>query len=109
MTQFVPRYAQNVHGAYKAQEIAAARPEKLILHLYDYAIKACHLGNQEQVSRALAQLIDSLNFEYQEAATGLFKLYLYLLDTVKKEQFGVALKILKDLRETWNIAVQNTG
>lgn len=99
-------YAQNVHGAYKAQEIAAARPEKLILYLYDYAIKACHLRNQEQTSRALAQLIDSLDFEVQEVATGLFKLYVYLMETVKREQFEVALRILKELRETWNNAVQ---
>ena len=109
MAQFVHRYAQNAHGAYKAQEIATARAEKLILVLYDYAIKACHLRNQEQASRALAQLIDSLNFEAQEVATGLFKLYVYLIETVKKEQFEVALRILKELRETWNSAVKDKG
>ena len=107
MAQVVHRYAQNAHGAYKAQEIATARAEKLILVLYDYAIKACHLRNQEQASRALAQLIDSLNFEHQEVATGLFKLYVYLIETVKKEQFEVALRILKELRETWNSVVKD--
>ncbi len=107
MTQLANGYNQNVHGVYKAQEIAAAGSEKLILYLYDYAIKACHRKNQDQASHALEQLIDSLDFEYHEVSTGLFKLYVYMIETIKKGQFEVALNILKDLRKTWNIAIEN--
>lgn len=99
------RYPGYLPEAYKAQEILSARPEKLILYLYDYAIKGCVAEDQKQVCVALAQLIDALNFEYESVALGLFRLYEYAMRMAREARFEGALPILRELRETWSRAI----
>ena len=94
-------YAQQ----YKLQEIAVATPGKLVLHVYDYAIQSCIRKDIDGASNALVELIDSLNFDYQEIASGLFRLYEYLMRLVKVGEFELPLDLLKKLRYTWNQAV----
>ena len=94
------------YGIYKAREVTTASPGKLILILYDIAIKGCLLKNADQAARPLVLLIDVLDFEYAEVAAGLFRLYEYALESVRASEFDVPLKILRELREAWNAAVQ---
>jgi hypothetical protein len=47
-------------------------------------------------------LRDSLNFDYPEAATGLFRLYQWTLDCIRAGDYPEALKTLRDLRDAWS-------
>ena len=82
---------------YRAQEILSAKPEVLVLFLYDHAIKGCKKADAELASNALVELIDALNFEYQEVAVGFLKLYEYCLRMVKSQNYKAALKVLMAL------------
>jgi flagellin-specific chaperone FliS len=90
---------------YKTNEIMTASPERLILFLYDQGIKGCKLEDKELVTKALVELIDSLNFKYSDMASRLFRLYEFALEMIRQDQFAPALKVLSDLRETWIAAL----
>ena len=90
---------------YKIHEITTSSPEDLLLHLYDFAIQSCIRKDVDRTSNALAELIDSLNFEYQDISGGLFRLYEYIMRCVKQNEFEIPLDLLKKLRETWNQAI----
>jgi len=92
---------QNAASSYLEKEIAGLDPMGLILKIYDVAIAGCVQQNPDRVSRALVELIASLNFEHQEVATSLFRMYEYCMRCAKSSQFDEAMKILKDLRQTW--------
>ena len=90
---------------YREQEILSAKPEVLVLFLYDYAIRGCKKEDAQLASSALVELIDALNFEYREVAVGFLKLYEYCLRMVKSENYKAALKILTELKDTWAQAI----
>jgi flagellar protein FliS len=92
---------------YKMQEIVAATPEQLVLHIHDFAIQSCVQRDMDGVSKALVELIDTLNFDYQEISAGLFRLYVYMMYKVKAGNFEVPLDLFKKLRETWHQAILN--
>ncbi len=94
-------------AAYRHNEVAYASPQDLLLKLYDVAIASCRQRDARRSRAALVELIDSLNFEYAQVATGLLRLYNYCLDLIRDEQFDDAQAILADLRETWAKALAN--
>ena len=97
---------KNLLSKYQENEILTSSPEKLVLFLYGQAILGCKQKVEQKTSYALAILIDSLNFDYNEMATGLFRLYDYTLKMVKQNKFDQALPILTELRQTWQEAVR---
>lgn len=107
----IPEPLQRSHSprcvnAYKEQEVATSSPEKCVLHLYDAVIQGCAVGHRERAGKALAALIDALDFEAGgEVATGLFRLYEYCLRMVHEKQFESPKKIMKGLRDTWQTAL----
>lgn len=108
---------------YKSMQILSARPEKLILMLYDGAIRFIQQGikaieeNNIEVSHhnllrsqnIMVELIASLNFEKGgELAVNLFRIYEFMHYTlvqanIKKdaEQLEKICDQLKRLRESW--------
>ena len=80
-------------------------PMELVVKVYDVAIQGCKQQDMNKVCRALVELISALRFEYEDVSVGLFRLYQYCMDCVKREEFAQAEQILTELRETW-IAVQ---
>ena len=99
-------YSTNCVSAYKEQEITMSTTEKCILHLYDAAIQGCVMNQEERVGKALAMLIDGLNFHSGgEIATRLFGLYEYCLRLVHRQEFESPATILKGLREVWQKAL----
>ena len=88
-------------NAYQENEILSSSPEKLILFLYDQAIRGCKSDDNRRASKAIAHLIDSLDFKYEEIATGLFRLYEYTMQLVQSKDYEKALVILTDLRTAW--------
>ena len=91
----------SVPASYRRQEILTASPGQLVLKLYDYVIIACKKKDEEGASNALIELIDSLNFDYEEPAVGLLRLYTYILGKVRSNEYSEALDMLEDLRDAW--------
>lgn len=102
-------YSNNCVSTYKEQEITMSSPEKCVLHLYDAAIQGCTRGKEDRAGRAIALLIDGLDFQAGgEVATGLFGLYEYCLRLIHRQQFEGPIKILKELRDAWQKAMSET-
>jgi flagellin-specific chaperone FliS len=87
---------------YREQEVMGASPLHLVVMAYDVAIQACEQKNMPRATQAISLLRDSLNFDYGDAATGLFRLYQWTLDCVRSDNYTDALKVLKDLRSAWS-------
>ena len=82
--------------------------DTLLLGLYEAAIEGCQKRDGRQISAAIVELIGALDFTYEEAAFGLFRLYDYCLRRVKGEEFGEVAGILAELRDTWTDALTAT-
>ena len=83
-----------------------ASPEQCVLHVYDIAIQGCRKREPQKTGKALAALIDALDFEAGgDFATRLYSLYEYCIKNVYQKKFDDPLKILMDLRETWQDAL----
>ena len=89
---------------YTNNTIMNATPEELILRIYDFLIVQLRKEDASKSNRAINELIASLNFEYQEASEGLFRLYQYCLDCTYAGKYGEALEIIEGLRESWSSA-----
>lgn len=98
---------RKMSNAYLEQEIMTLNPLQLLIKAYDAGITACNRKDEHKASAVLTELIDSLNFDYAEIANSLFRLYEYCMREVKRGNFDVTLKILKELRETWVQAQYN--
>ena len=95
----------NRANAYVTNEILDASPQKLLMKIYDFAILQCKNENLEKTNKALTELINALKFdsdEVSEISIGLKKLYEYCQDQMRKKNHDIVLKILTELRETWN-------
>ena len=114
---------------YRSMQILSSKPEKLILLLYDGAIKFIRQGQKslenEQLEEAhnhliraqniLVELMGSLNFDKGgEIASNLFRIYEFMHYTlvqanVKKEPepLGRICGQLKRLRDSWFKALKN--
>ena len=92
---------KKISNAYLEQEIMTLNPVQLLIKAYDAGITACNRREESKVSTVLVELIDSLNFDYAEIANSLFRLYDYCMREIKRGNFDITIKILKELRETW--------
>lgn len=91
-------------NTYLVKEITEATPFQLVMKVYDYAIQNCKKHDFAKTNKAIGLLIEGLNFERddtREIATGLFKLYQFAQEEMRKKNFDIVLKILTDLREAW--------
>jgi flagellin-specific chaperone FliS len=86
---------------YREQEVMGASPLHLVVMAYDVAIQACEQKNLPRATQAISLLRDSLNFDYGDAAMGLFRLYQWTLDCVRSDNYPEALKTLRELRSAW--------
>ena len=77
--------------------------DRRIARLYDEGIAACLASNGRQAEAALMGLIGVLNFEYEAAAMGLFRLYDHCLRETRAGRFARPLEILRTLREAWDL------
>lgn len=112
----------NPYNQYKQTSVETASPEKLILMLYDGAIKFINQAkismdekNIEEINKALiktqniiSELIIGLNMDTGEIARNLYNLYDYfqrrLVEANTKKDTGIldeVLGYLEELRDTW--------
>lgn len=111
-------------NAYKSNEVLTAPKKKLVIMLYDGAVKNLKLAklsmgdkNIEKTNHAiikaqniLAEFMSTLNFdEGGEIAKGLMNLYQYMYDrTIRAnidkdpEILDEVIGMLEDLRDTWS-------
>lgn len=93
---------------YNQSSILNASPSELILKLYDLGIVSIRKGDFQKSNRVLTELIAALNFEYQDEALGLFKLYRYCQECLFKKNSAEPLQILQELRNSWAEAFELT-
>jgi flagellar protein FliS len=70
-----------------------------VLELYERGLAACRARDARGVRLALMGLLDALNFEYEEAAVVLCRLYETCLGHLNAGRFETLLVILGGLRE----------
>jgi flagellar secretion chaperone FliS len=93
---------------YLANEILDASPEQLIMKVFNFAIQNCQKHNMIKTNEALQVLINALNFDNPEAkeiSIGFFRIYQYCQDQMRKQNYEIVLKVLTDLKETWETAL----
>jgi flagellar protein FliS len=91
----------NPLNSYRSQSVLTLTPGELLVKTYDIALSAMVAKDESRACNVLAHLIDCLDFEHQDVALGLFKLYRYCIEQLKKGEFDVPEKIIRDLRDTW--------
>ncbi|MBI5730577.1 MAG: flagellar protein FliS [Ignavibacteriales bacterium] len=97
---------------YLTNDIQSASPEQLIMKVYDFAILNCQRHEMIKTNEALQVLVNALNFENEaakEISLGLLRIYVYCQEQMRKKNFREVQKILTDLRDTWQTALQIKG
>jgi hypothetical protein len=92
-------------SAYVSTQTRAMTPLQAFLELFDIAIGGCVARDTRKTSAALVELIAALDFNYEEIAVGMYRLYEYALREVKADRFDFPLKMLTELRDTWHVAL----
>ena len=100
------RFGANTMVSYQSAQVLGASPMQLLLMIHEFAIVACGRRDAERARRAMTELIASLNFDYEEIALPLFRLYEYCLSMICSGSFHEAAKILRQLKETWETALR---
>ncbi|MCU0412197.1 MAG: flagellar protein FliS [Bacteroidetes bacterium] len=97
----VSKQAASAVNAYRKEQVLNMSPVEVIKRLYEVAITACRKQDADLSRRAINELIAGLNFEYEEIAIGLYKLYDYSKRCIRQGNFDEAAGILDELRATW--------
>ena len=92
---------KKIVNSYVNNQLIGLTPAQLLLKVYEVAIIGCQQKDCDKAIQAISELISGLNFEHQEIAIGLFRLYQYIIDQIRNKNFCEALNILKELRDTW--------
>lgn len=95
-------------STYQQNQISNLSPNELILKLYDLAIVSIKKDDTSKANLAITELIAALNFDYQEISVGLFRLYRYCQNCLRRGDHQEPVKILEDLRKTWAVAFNLT-
>ncbi len=96
-------------NSYRSNSVLGLTPGELVLKLYDMGVVALVAQDQQRAARVLAQLIETLDFRYHDVAFGLFRLYRYCMDEIKKGEYDVPTRVLRELRDTWAKALSSQG
>jgi flagellin-specific chaperone FliS len=86
---------------YRQQDIMSASPLRLVIMTYDLAIRACEQQDFAKAVKTVSALRDALDLDYPEAAAGLFRLYQWCLDCIRKGDYASAASTLTELRGAW--------
>ena len=86
---------------YRQQDIMNASPLRLVIMTYDLAIRACEQQDFAKAVKTISALRDALDLDYPEVAAGLFRLYQWCLDCIRKGDYASAIITLTELRGAW--------
>jgi flagellin-specific chaperone FliS len=88
-------------NAYRNEHLLNLSPVQVIDKLYRISINACKNNDALLARRAINELIVGLNFDYEEIAVGLYRLYEYCKHCIRKGRMNDAVDVLEELRATW--------
>lgn len=91
---------------YRQQDVMGASPLHLVIMAYDLAIRSCETKNFEKATKSISVLRDALNFDYPEVSLGLFRIYQWCLDCIRKGDYATASSALIELRDAWKVTEQ---
>jgi flagellar protein FliS len=103
---------QNKTNPYIVNQISLASPQQLIMKVYDFAILHCQKSDMIKTNEALQVLINALSFENdaaKEISFGLLRLYQYCQEQMRRNNNQIVLKILTELRDTWQESMNKIG
>ena len=86
---------------YKQQDIMNASPLRLVIMTYDLAIRACEQQDFAKATKTISALRDTLDLDYPDVSIGLFRLYQWCLDCIRKGDYAPAITTLTELRSAW--------
>ncbi len=93
----------SVSEVYQLNAAVSASPLVRLLMVYDFALSACGQGRLEELGKALRVLQESLDFTYP-IAYQLAAIYQWCGELGRKESFGEAGRLLRELRDAWATA-----
>ena len=96
--------ARNAVAAYRKEEYSNLSPVQVIYKLYEVAIRACKNDDRELSRKAINELIVGLNFEYEDMALRLYRLYDYSKRCIHQGNTSQAVEVLEELRSAWGQA-----
>jgi flagellin-specific chaperone FliS len=94
-------YQTTYHKKYQQQDIMAAGPLRLVIMTYDLAIRACEQQDFAKAVNTISALRDALDLDYPDVSIGLFRLYQWCLDCIRKNDYASAIATLTELRGAW--------
>ena len=94
-------YQAAYHSQYRKQDVMGASPLRLVIMTYDLAIRSCEQQDFSKATKTISALRDALDLDYPEVSTGLFRLYQWCLDSIRKGDYESAVHTLSELRDAW--------
>lgn len=94
-------YQETYYKKYRQQDIISASPLRLVIMTYDLAILACEQQDFAKATKTISALRDTLDLDYPDVALGLFRLYQWCLDCIRKGDYASAITTLTELRGAW--------
>jgi flagellar protein FliS len=94
-------YQSAYRNQYKQQDVMNASPLRLVIMTYDLAILSCEQQDFAKSIKTISALRDALDLDYPEVATGLFRLYQWCLDCIRKGDYASVITTLSELRSAW--------
>ena len=94
-------YQEAYQKKYRQQDVISASPLRLVIMTYDLAIRACEQQDFAKATKTISALRDALDLNYPDVAVGLFRLYQWCLDSIRKNDYASALITLTELRSAW--------
>jgi flagellin-specific chaperone FliS len=100
-------YQSVYRNQYRQQDVMNASPLRLVIMAYDLAIRSCEQQDFEKSVKTISALRDALDLDYPEVAVGLFSLYQWCLECIRKGDYASAVTTLTELRSAWVTTEQN--
>jgi len=94
-------YQTPYHNQYRKQDVMSASPLRLVIMTYDLAIRACEQQDFAKAAKTISALRDALDLDYPEVSVGLFRLYQWCLECIRKSDYSSAITTLTELRGAW--------
>ena len=91
---------------YLEQKVMSASPEQLVGYIYDVVLAACDREDKEKTLTGLAMLVGALNFDYQELAAPLYRLYQYCQEQARQDQYEEIKDLIGGLKGAWAEAMK---
>jgi flagellin-specific chaperone FliS len=99
-------YLAAYSNQYRKQDVMNASPLRLVIMTYDLAIRSCEQQDFSKSIKTISALRDCLDLDYPEVSSGLFSLYQWCMDCIRKGDYASATNVLTELRGAWVVTEQ---